>query len=1120
MTSKATCPESCSGNIPSFQFRSSWRPAIVAGAVGLLLLVSSAASAQSQWTGAQGLDWFDPGNWNPQQVPVSGNVDIDTSTPNWTLVSGQATGALDFLRIGVLDVGDLLITQGGSTSSVDAFLGIEATGSGRVTVQGSGSEWNLSSRIRIGNRGEGFVWIHDGARLIGDTSTVGLFPDSFGSVTVRGQGSEWISESQLVIGWSGSGILLADDAALISSGNAWIGQDADGIGLVFLGETDSRWASDDTLTVGQGGATGAFWVYEGAALETGTTRLGVLGGIGFITLEDVGSRWDNGGNIEIGPSGTGTVIVEAGSSLVAGGEVLVGGSDFADGLLLVDGNLQAAGGVVVGKDGVLRGEGTLNASVTVEDGGSIDLGNDQAGTLSVGSLSLDPGAELVFELNSPNTVGLGVNDLVSVSGDLVLDGRIDVIDLGGFAAGTYTALTYTGNLTDNGLTVGSLPFGFQAEVDTSTPGQVRLIVTSELVFRDRFEGQDIPVVDMVEPLPRIEFVSDRTIFFSSTGQQSDLLVQVLDANGEELPDATVTWISSDPSAVAIEATGPLSAQVTRLGNFDGTITVTAFHDDSLLEAQAFIVHAVLSNETIYLPSLLQSRSGTGSRMLEPLVLDIQGDRFSVHDIVLRRTPETAAIGAGDILLSGDLAGIMVEVLSVSVNPNSVSVQVQPATFTQAFEELDFDAEQDFLEVGFDSLGDDTLMTVRSLPDGRLIESRVLHNLNLLDRLTCEGDLDKDQEIDVSRLSFNSALKASLKLKIVNRQLETLFFDISGELKAFAGAKLEIDTTLLAQAQCSVALPDIRSPSFPMGPLSFEVILNPQIFLGAAAAAQGKIEASTPTLEMALTGNARLEYVPGSGWQTSGGFGFEKQSDPAFSLQASSSLGVAGSTGLRTNAQLNILLGRRFLLSARLLSAEFMEFTAALNGSFSFPMPSPIIPSSPEYGGPTSQLGYLIDVTGQLKVDLLNNSLGRFLDLSMSLDGEWTIFNLEGSFHESAEIFGSIQCSQACTSIPNNGSAVVTVTINSNVEEGMPNTGMAEVWLRQEGSSELSFLSSTALNDGTAQIQISPGANFAPVNYGVHVRVRLDGPFNAYTAIWPLAPSSSAVGQFSVIQAVP
>lgn len=81
-------------------------------------------------------------------------------------------------------------------------------------------------------------------------------------------------------------------------------------------------------------------------------------------------------------------------------------------------------------------------------------------------------------------VGGGTNDLVEVSGNLTLDGILNITDLGGFAEGTYRLFNYSGSLTDNGLTFGIIPGPFELIVDTTTGSQIDLLVsnTTELFW--------------------------------------------------------------------------------------------------------------------------------------------------------------------------------------------------------------------------------------------------------------------------------------------------------------------------------------------------------------------------------------------------------------------------------------------------------------------------------------------------------------------------------------------------------------------------------------------------------------------------------------------------------------
>lgn len=69
---------------------------------------------------------------------------------------------------------------------------------------------------------------------------------------------------------------------------------------------------------------------------------------------------------------------------------------------------------------------------------------------------------------------------LAVVGNLALGGTINVAEAAGFGPGTYTLCTYTGGLTGTSV-LGTTPTGYDCSFDTSTAGQVNLVVTSSSV---------------------------------------------------------------------------------------------------------------------------------------------------------------------------------------------------------------------------------------------------------------------------------------------------------------------------------------------------------------------------------------------------------------------------------------------------------------------------------------------------------------------------------------------------------------------------------------------------------------------------------------------------------------
>jgi autotransporter-associated beta strand protein len=169
----------------------------------------------------------------------------------------------------------------------------------------------------------------------------------------------------------------------------------------------------------------------------------------------------NGAPIALTKAGAG-VLTLSGVNTYANGTTVSGGT------LLVDGSIVS--NVTVASGATLGGNGTINGPVTVANGATLSPG-DPTGTLTVKALVVNNSSTLAYRLGASSS-------LVAVTGNLTLGGTLNVTDAGGFAASTYTLFTYTGGLTYNGLTVGTLPAGFNATVSTSTAGQVNLVVSA------------------------------------------------------------------------------------------------------------------------------------------------------------------------------------------------------------------------------------------------------------------------------------------------------------------------------------------------------------------------------------------------------------------------------------------------------------------------------------------------------------------------------------------------------------------------------------------------------------------------------------------------------------------
>jgi len=236
--------------------------------------------------------------------------------------------------------------------------------------------------------------------------------------------------------------------------------------------------------LGSGSVTGIFVLAGGTA----TVSTDIVDGGGGSTLTINGGTLDLQGhtigsaiapinylNIQSGTllnvveinGGAALVKTTGGTLVLAGNNTYTGPTTVSNGTLLVNGSINT-GAVTVAAAGTLGGNGTIQGPVTIN--GTL-APRSSPGTLTISNhLVLAPTATNAFALGS-------TSDRVNISGTLTLAGTLNITDAGGFCPGTYTIITYTGALTNNGLTIGTTPNPlYSYQFDTTVPGQIRLLV--------------------------------------------------------------------------------------------------------------------------------------------------------------------------------------------------------------------------------------------------------------------------------------------------------------------------------------------------------------------------------------------------------------------------------------------------------------------------------------------------------------------------------------------------------------------------------------------------------------------------------------------------------------------
>ena len=415
-------------------------------------------------------------------INVTNGGTIRTTTGPMVLAPTGAAGPATLNVAGtgsLIDIGGALTAANGSLTGTTATVTISGGGTVRssglnaigslngnttaptVTITGTGSNWT-STGVLLQRDGQFSVLAGGAARF--DSAQIGTIAAQGASALVSGAGSTFTTTNELVVGsTAGSGVLTIADGARVTAGSLTIADDAVGVtGVVNIGGVE-------------GGPAAAAGFLDGAiTFGPGTGRL---------NFNHVEADYYFANTI----SGAGTINQVAGTTILTGGNSYTGATTVSGGTLLVNGDQTAATGLTtIASGATIGGKGTIGGSVVV-NGGTINPGDSgiAPGALTInGNLNIATGSILNVNLGQANVVGGALNDLVNVSGNLVLDGTLNVqTSVGGsFDPGIYRIINYAGALTDNGLTIGTIPSP-DFYVQTSIANQVNLVNTSGLQFR-------------------------------------------------------------------------------------------------------------------------------------------------------------------------------------------------------------------------------------------------------------------------------------------------------------------------------------------------------------------------------------------------------------------------------------------------------------------------------------------------------------------------------------------------------------------------------------------------------------------------------------------------------------
>jgi len=340
--------------------------------------------------------------------------------------AGSSLSSADFLYVGYSGTGTLDIQNGATVTSAPsatrgiAGIGVIAGSNGTVTIDGPGSSWTHGGILNVGGGGTGTLTIRNGAVASMIGSDIGFLAGSKGTATVTGSGSSWTNSFALFVGDAGTGTLTIQNGGIVTTPLFGVANQAGSTGTVNIG-----------AGLGQVAAAPG-------TLNTPTVTFGA--GTGSIVFNHTSANY----SFDPAISGAGSVLVEAGKTILTANSTYTGTTTVDGGTLSVNGSIASSSLTSVNAGGTLGGNGTVG-NLTIASGGTVAPGNS-IGRLNVsGNVSFAAGSIYQVEANAA-----GQSDRIVATGKATLGGGsvLALAQNGTYAPQTtYTILTANSGVT-------------------------------------------------------------------------------------------------------------------------------------------------------------------------------------------------------------------------------------------------------------------------------------------------------------------------------------------------------------------------------------------------------------------------------------------------------------------------------------------------------------------------------------------------------------------------------------------------------------------------------------------------------------------------------------------------
>lgn len=313
---------------------------------------------------------------------------------------------------------------------------------------------------------------------------------------------------------------------------------------------------------------------------------------------------------------------------------------------------------------------------------------------------------------------------------------------------------------------------------------------------------------------RIEIVSDKSFILSGAGDFEEIEAHIVMDDGRIDRTATIEFESTNPDLIEVDASGRVTALSHTIGSANIRLTAEGVEPVMALAAIADLAPGALYVDAAWLVDR-----------------QITDEEEPTAQVVLQRNEQTEGLAAGDVLVSGDRAGLLDRITEATVDGDRVVLETEPAELTDAFDNLSIQAQGAPLDYSgvLDEDGHDDGRPEGAGVSGAAAEDRVSGAAvqQIQGGLECKlgGSV---LNIGVTGLSINHnyGLVPRVDLDISNRSLNR--FDVYLDGQAHLDARLG-NVTLSgggsADVKCSRSM---RSVPFAAVPVIGPVVLTPSL----------------------------------------------------------------------------------------------------------------------------------------------------------------------------------------------------------------------------------------------------------------------------------------------------